>query len=226
MPTAILTRREPVGGALHRVVLEVAPDAARAHVHHGQYVEVRPRERDAKGLFVLASSPGSRAYELVVKPGGAMADRLLSMREGTELWVSEPLGRGFPLEASRHRPLLLAATGSGLAAVLSCLRARAADGDGARTYLVYGVRERRDVALEPELSAARAAGIEVAVCLSREHSDEPGFFRGYVQHVAMRHGWALADGKVFAAGSAAMLEGMRELAPSLGLTAADVFINS
>jgi NAD(P)H-flavin reductase len=225
MPIAILAHRAPVGGTLERIDLEIDEATARTHVRHGQFVEVRPLEGDAKSFFVLASAPGARSFSLVVKPAAGVAERLLKAEPGTQFTVSEAAGRGYPLEEQRGKPLLLAGTGSGLAAMLSSMRARVEAGDAARTYLLYGVRERRDVALGDELAAARDAGVEVAVCLSREHADEPGFFRGYVQEIARRHGWRLGEGKVFAAGSKAMIDGMRDVAEALGLAPADVLVN-
>lgn len=225
MPIAILAHRAPVGGTLARIVLEIDEATARTHVAHGQYLEVRPLEGDAKSFFVLASPPGAGSFALVVKPAAGVAERLLGAEPGTRFTVSEAAGRGYPLAEQRGKPLLLAATGSGLAAMLSSLRARVADGDATRTYLLYGVRERGDVALGDELAAAREAGVEIAVCLSREHAEEPGFFRGYVQEIARRHGWQLAGGKVFAAGSRAMIDGMREVAEALGLQPTDVLVN-
>jgi NAD(P)H-flavin reductase len=225
MPIAILAHREPVGGTLERLVFEVDAATAHTHLRHGQYVEVRPLEGDGKGFFVLASAPGAQHFSLVVKPAPGVATQLVDAPIGARFAVSEARGRGYPLEEQRGKPLLLAATGSGLAAMLSSMHARVADGDAARTYLVYGVRERRDVSLASELAAVRDAGMEVAICLSREHAEEPGFFRGYVQEIARRHGWELGGGKVFAAGSQAMLEGMREVTEALGLAPADVLVN-
>jgi NAD(P)H-flavin reductase len=232
MPIATLVRREPVGGVLTRVVLEVDAAIASTHVRHGQYVELRDDGDggDAggagmKGFFALSSAPRAKAFELIVKPSGAMAERLLAAPEGSRFETSEARGRGFPLDEQRGLPLVLAATGSGIAAIATALDARAGGDDARRTFVLYGVRQRSDVALAPTLDRARAAGVEIAICLSREHAEEPGFFRGYVQEVARAHRWALEGGKIFAAGNPAMLEGLREAAPSIGLRASDVLTN-
>jgi NAD(P)H-flavin reductase len=230
MPIAILTRREPAGSALSRLVLDVDAVTAHSHVRHGQYVEVR-LAANAEGAapvtsyYALASTPSSAAFEVLVKPSAGMSERLLEAAIGDRFEVSEARGQGFPVEAQRGLPLVLAATGSGISAVLSALAARAASPDAARTYLLYGVRERREIAVEGAIAEARRAGVQVAICLSREHADEPGFFRGYVQEVARAHAWVLEGGRVFAAGSKAMLEGMRTAAPSLGLSLGDVLTN-
>jgi len=223
MPDAILSEREPVGGALQRVRLKVTAEVAASHQKHGQYVELKLG--DTKGYFVLASPPGSDSWDFVVKTGGALADMLREIPLGTTLTTSLAQGKGFPFDEARGRPLVLVATGSGIAAMLSTLGARIEGGDAERTYLLYGVRERQDVALESELESIRKSGIDVAVCLSREHTTEEGFYKGYVQTVATGRGWALSGGLAFAAGVREMVAGLRDAAPTLGLRAEDVRLN-
>ena len=236
MPTAILSAREPAGGALTRIHLQIDEATAGTHQRHAQYVEVRHdgnwrTDEDATipaaivGIFVLASAPGGKAWEILVKEGGAMADRLATLPLQSKLTTSEAQGRGFPYDAAKGRPLVLATTGSGIAAALSTVFARIDDGDAQKTFVLYGVRERKDVSISAELEAMRKKGVQVAVCLSREHLHEEGFFKGYVQHVAAERGWKLEGGRVFAAGNKAMIEGIREAMPALGLTREDVLLN-
>lgn len=234
---AILSEREPVGGGLDRVRLVVDEAVAATHTRHGQYVEVRHGGPGAdssestlaaniRGYFAIASAPGERTWDLLVRDSGSMAERLRTLPLGSKVEVSAARGPGFPVESAHERPLMLAATGSGIAAVLSTIGARIEDGDAHHTYLLYGVRERTDIALASELEAMRGAGVDVAVCLSREHVDEPGFYRGYVQDVASRRHWSVAGGMIFAAGNDAMVEGMRKATAELGLRPEDVRLNT
>ena len=237
MPDAVLSEREPVGGGLHRVRLSIDAQTAATHKEHAQYVELRhdglsaqdesetTAQTAVKGTFVLASTPGSTTWDVVVKEGGAMADRLRALSLGSKLVTSNAQGKGFPFASVKNRALVLAATGSGIAAMLSAIGARIDGGDAKRTFVLWGVREKKDVALSAELEAMRRAGVEIAICLSREHIDEPGFFKGYVQQVAGERGWHVQGGVVFAAGNKAMIEGMREAMGSLGLTREDVLLN-
>lgn len=235
MPTAILSEREPIGGGLDRVRLQVDETVAATHTRHGQYVEVRHQgiAGDAdltipaaiRGYFAIASAPGELSWDLLVRDGGSMGERLRSLPLGTVVSISEASGKGFPVESAHERPLVLAVTGSGIAAVLSTIGARIEDGDAQHTYLLYGVRERNEIALSAELEAMRMAGIDIAICLSREHIDEPGFYRGYVQDVASARHWSVAGGLVFAAGNTAMVEGMRNATTALGLRPEDVRLN-
>lgn len=224
MARAVLIEREPVGGGLERVRLAIDAETAATHTRHGQYVEVS--EGEEHGYFVIASSPGEETWDLLVRDGGTMGDRLRSAKMGVTFDVSPAQGKGFPLESAKGHPLILATTGSGIAAVLSAVGARIEQGDARRTFLFYGVRQREDVALGSELEAMRAAGVDVAICLSREHATEPGFFKGYVQDVAKARSWNLQTGFIFAAGNDAMIEGMREAAPLLGLSPDAVKVNA
>lgn len=239
MARATISEREPAGGGLYRVRL-LLEDArlARTHSRHGQYIEIRhdgpsgasSEEQTvpgaARGYFAIASAPREPTWDVLVRDGGAMGERLRELPIGEKVIVSEATGPGFPVERASARPLVVAVTGSGIAAVLSTLGARIEDGDAGRTYMLYGVRDRRELSLLPELDAMRAAGIDVALCLSREHIDEPGFYRGYVQDVARNRRWRLSNGLVFAAGNEAMIDGMRDAAPDLGLLPADVHVNA
>ncbi|MGZ6067967.1 MAG: ferredoxin--NADP reductase [Polyangiales bacterium] len=204
--------------------LVIGEETAATHARHGQYVEVT--EGDEHGYFVIASAPGERTWDLLVRDGGTMGDRLRAAPLGTTFDVSSAQGKGFPVESAKGHPLVLAATGSGIAAVLSVIGVRIEEGDAKRTFLLYGVRQRTDVALSAELEAMRAEGVDVAICLSREHASEPGFFRGYVQDIAKERSWHLQNGLIFAAGNDAMIEGMREAAPLLGLPPHSVKVNA
>jgi NAD(P)H-flavin reductase len=217
--------REPVGGGLLRVRLAVPSALARTHRHHGQYVEVQAHAGEVRGFFVIASAPGASSWDLIVRTGGEMGDRLRSPQTA-EVLVSGALGPGFPLEEAEGRPLLLAATGSAIGAVLSAAGARIASGEASRTFFVYGVRDRGELALAAELAAMRASQLDVAVALSREHVHEPGFFQGYVQHVAQMRGWDLRGGLAFVAGNEAMIAAMREAAGRLQLAADGVRVNA
>ncbi len=237
MPTiASLLERKHVGGSLHRIRLAIAPEAARTHLHHGQYIEVRHDgghrgDEDAtipgalKGTFVLTSPPGSAEWQLIVKDGGAMADRFGTQRPGAKFLVSEANGPGFPLDRAAKRPLVLAANGSGIAALLSTAQARSTSGDAARTFVLYGVRDEQSIALRPELEELRRLGVTVVYALSRQQLDVPGVFSGYVQHVAAQQHWPLEGAMFFAAGSKPMIEGLREVAPKLGIAREDVLLN-
>jgi sulfhydrogenase subunit gamma (sulfur reductase) len=219
------------GGGL--VLLTLMPETAARHsyVRAGQYVSVQatPDATTAGGYFVLAGDAGAERWELVIRPGSETANAVLSVPDQGQLWTSAARGSGFPFEEARGRPLLLAATGSGIAAMRSIVAHRVRDGEGARTLLLHGVRGRGDVPLPSEIERWRSQGVRVTVCLSREavRAGESGFVEGYVQDVARRTAADAAHqgGMIFAAGVKPMIDAVRALARDLGVAETDVRTN-
>jgi len=232
--------REDAGGGLVLVTLDPHEEVRGSYTKPGQYVAARSGASAAdaahEGLFVLAGDVGADSWQLVLRPGGSAADAILG-EASQSLHTSGALGTGFPWEEARGRPLLLAATGSGVAAMRPVVGLRIRNGDGPRTELLVGVRVRNDTPLGPELERWRKAGVHVTVCLSRESSPEgsrgtdDGYRAGYVQDVAReraaagRNALASGNGMIFAAGVKPMIEGMRRVAGELGVAEADVRTN-
>lgn len=216
------------GGGL--VLLLVGPQrgARDTYKHTGQYVSVKASGDARAGYFVLASDVGADVWELIIRPGSEAANAILAVPDEGSILVSDAQGRGFPFEEARGRPLLLAATGSGIAAMRAVVSHRVREKDAPRTELLLGVRSRADVPLLQELDAWRTDGVRVTVCLSREETlDEAGLAKGYVQEVARRTAKEAArhGGMIFAAGVKPMIEGIRALAQELGVAEADVRTN-
>ena len=110
----------------------------------GQYVDVHvPGAADgAKRSFSLANLPGGGRLELIIKryPGGRLSGLLDGrIKPGDALRITGPYG-SLHLRAG-ERPILMIAGGSGLAPILSLLRALAAEGDGRPVRLFFGARE-------------------------------------------------------------------------------------
>ena len=181
------------------------------------------------GYFVLAGSPGEQPWELVMRAGGGVSDVLLAAPAELDIEVTAAIGEGFPMEAARGRPLLVALSGTGVAAGRSLLRYRIADGDAACTQVWIGVRTHAELPLAADLDAWRTASVPVVVCVSQP-GDIPAsdlVCRGYVQDViaARVTPGSLADAYIFAVGVISMVDALRALAPRLGLPAERVRTN-
>lgn len=191
MPRAAILTRRDAGGGLLLVGLDPGESDAASYREPGQYLEVRaPSEH---GFFVLASAVGVRPWELLVRNTGDAADLLASTPIGGAIEVSAPLGRGFPRESLRGRPLIVAVVASAVGVARALAAARRDDEEASRTTVLVGVRAAVDVPLATEVEAWIAAGIAVQLCLSRSelehHRDAiPGAARaaGYVQTVLGR----------------------------------------
>jgi NAD(P)H-flavin reductase len=210
-----------------RVVLEPTPDVAPSFTSPGQYVEVRAQGET--GYFVLAGIPGELPWELFMRSGGGVSDVLLPAPLGLDVEVTAAIGDGFPMDAVRGRRLVIALSGTGVAAGRPLVRHRIGEGDAPRTHVWLGVRTLAELPLAADIDGWRAAGVPVVVCLSQPGAAPAGehFAQGYVQDVmaARIPAGSLADARVFAVGVASMVEALRALAPRLGLTSENVHTN-
>jgi NAD(P)H-flavin reductase len=156
-----------------------------------------------------------------MRSGGGVSDVLLPAPLGVEVEVTAAIGDGFPMAAARGRPLVIALSGTGVAAGRPLVRHRIAEGDAARTQVWLGVRTESEIPLAADIALWREAGVPVVVCLSQPGEGLPGalFARGYVQDVmaARLAEGSLGDGRIFAVGVSSMIDAVRALAPRLGL---------
>jgi len=210
-----------------QITLEPAAGIAPSYTSPGQYVEVRARGET--GYFVLAGVPGELPWELVMRAGGGVSDVLLPAPVGLDVEVTAAIGDGFPMDEARGRLLVVALSGTGVAAGRPIVRHRIADGDASRTQVWLGVRTYAELPLAADIEAWRVAGVPVVVCVSQPGDAAAGglFSRGYVQDVmaARIPAGSLADARVFAVGVASMVDALRGLAPRLGLAPERVHTN-
>jgi len=212
-------------------LFEVDPglDVAATYESPGQYIEVRVQGET--GYFVLASEPSAPAWHLVMRAGGGASDVLLRMSPGDSLDVTGAIGPGFPMASARGRQLVVALSGTGVAAGPPLVGRRIADGDPPRTRVYLGARTRNEVAMERVLDAWVRAGVRVVVCLSQDDALAEGtrYVRGYVQDVLRAHAASrdpsFSGALVFAVGMLSMVEAVRGLAPELGIRPEDVLTN-
>jgi NAD(P)H-flavin reductase len=205
----------------------------------GQYVEVRAEGET--GFFALAGEPGEATWQLIMKSGGGVSDVLLAQTIGFEVEVTGAIGVGFPMDRARGRTLLIALGGTGVAASRPLVRRRVADGDGARTEVLIGVRTRSEVPMQSDLDAWGRAGVRVVVCLSQDDGSADGLrhVQGRVQDVLVSRATrspataqiphaqqkALEGAFVFAVGPTSMVDALREVAPTLGIRREDILTN-
>jgi NAD(P)H-flavin reductase/ferredoxin len=114
----------------------------------GQFIDLHvPGEPGVRRSFSLANIPGDDRIELMIKryPGGKFSGRLEdgTVKLGDELGYTGPYGSLRPRE-SEH-PILMIAGGSGMAPILSLLRAFAAAGCERPIRFFYGARTEDDL---------------------------------------------------------------------------------
>ena len=211
-----------MGGGVAMLTFHVLPEVRATYTHPGQYAEMTLGPDN--GFFVIASAVGEEKWQFLMRGGGGAADTLLTMDVGGDVTMTPALGEGFPCESARGRAVVVAVTGTGIAAARPLVAMRLAERESAATEVFVGVRYAEDVPLADELERWCAHGVRVTVCLSRAEPTPAqlaagGYARGYVQDVIrakLDHRGRAASWMVFAVGASGMLDGVRSVARDLG----------
>src|SRR5690606_12066243 len=135
---------------------------------------------------------------------------------GDSVYVSEAMGKGFPVEEGRGKDLLLFATGSGIApirAVLQDVLPRRAD--FARIHLFYGVRTPRDFPYCSELAALEAGRVELHRAISR--LPQGGGHTRYVQEHFLALLPPVGNAIAMLCGRIEMIRGVRDALQAAGM---------
>lgn len=149
--SAVVRAVEPLSPSVSRLVLEL-PEGASATVLPGQYVNILLGD-DRKRSFSVASAPNGRTVDFHVRriPGGVFTEgRLHALAPGETLDVELPHG-SFYLRKGDFRPLLMMATGTGLAPIKSILESLHDDPDCPPVTLYWGMRNAEDLYLHDEI---------------------------------------------------------------------------
>lgn len=220
---AVVTRSWDETPTLRGLAL-AAPDLAGAHARPGQYVKVVAGP-GAEGYFALANPPGPGELELLVKRGGAAADRLAALGPGATVDLTAPMGKGFPAGQHAGCDLLLFAAGSGIAPIRAVVRhVLARRDDYGRVRLYYGHRRPDEFAYTAEHPEWERGAIELIRVASAPDANWPGA-RGWVQHALRSAPPDLSRAVAYVSGMKPMVEGVTRTLAELGLPADRVFLN-
>ncbi|WP_407661948.1 benzoate 1,2-dioxygenase electron transfer component BenC [Mycolicibacterium chlorophenolicum] len=124
----------------------------------GQYVNITVPGTDQSRSYSFSNAPHESRLTFLIKlsPGGAMSGYLTGRAAvGDTLTFTGPNGSFFLREA--ERPVLLLAGGTGLAPILSMLRAMHAAGSTRRAHLIYGVSTDEDLTALDEIAEIDSA---------------------------------------------------------------------
>ena len=187
------------------------PASADLTFEPGQYANVLLGDGERRS-FSMASAGGVPVLDFHIRrvPGGRFTDRMLSsLKPGDRLDVELPLG-SFRLHEEDYRPLLMVATGTGLAPLKAMLEALMDDPDCPPVWLYWGARSEADLYLHDEIQqwGARLYEFRYVPVLSRAGSGWSGR-RGYVQHAVCEDFADLSEYAVYLCGSPAMIDDAR-----------------
>jgi CDP-4-dehydro-6-deoxyglucose reductase, E3 len=173
----------------------------------GQYMNVLLAD-GARRSFSMASPPAGHRVDFHVRriPGGRFTDDgLRRLAAGDRLDVEIPLG-SFRYHADDYRPLVMAATGTGLAPIKSILEALMDDEDCPPVSLYWGVRTEADLYLADVIRGwgERLYEFRFVPVLSRPDGDWRGRV-GHVQDAIAQEFSDLSGHAVYLCGSPAMV---------------------
>ena len=105
----------------------------------GQFLQVYAPSGKAS-YFAIASAPGERHYDLLVKRADGCSKELFDLPIGAAVRVVGPQGKGFPLASHTGRDVLLIGVGTGIAPLRSVRGwASARRAEFGRVILLHGV---------------------------------------------------------------------------------------
>ena len=181
----------------------------------GQYVTLGLSGSTARREYSIYSGSGDPFLEVLVKQveGGSVSHQLARLAPGAALELDGPFGYFLAAEAARARPLLLVASGTGIAP-FHCFARSYPDLD---YRLLHGVR----TATETYDRHVYPAGRYLA-CLSREPAPPPGGFTGRVTAYLRKHPVA-AGALCYLCGNSEMIFEAFDILKSAGIPSTDLF---
>jgi CDP-4-dehydro-6-deoxyglucose reductase len=208
--------------ATHVVTLTLAIDGQeRIAFRPGQYMHVHLGEVGVRS-FSMASSPNGATVAFHIRriEGGYFTgERLATLAVGDTLDVELPLG-GFGYHAEDYRPIVMIATGTGIAPLYAMLGELLADPDRPPIALFWGGRTPQDLYLHDTLVALAAQhdDFDYTPVLSRADETWTGA-RGYVQQAVATQFPDLSEHAVYACGSPDMIASAKRAFAELGVSA-------
>ncbi|HEX2825845.1 MAG TPA: 2Fe-2S iron-sulfur cluster-binding protein [Burkholderiales bacterium] len=192
--------------------LQIAADGGDVEFQPGQYVKVL-LDRGGTRNFSMASRPAGPDLDFHIRciRGGRFTDGALrQLVPGDRLEIELPHGAFFYRE-NDMRPIVMAATGTGLAPIKSMLEALLEAPEHPPVTLYWGARTLADLYLHGDISTwrERYADFRYEPVLSRPDSSWRGR-RGYVQDAVRDDCDELSGHAVYLCGSPLMIAAARE----------------
>ena len=212
MPSRVSSIEKP---ALDVAILQLQlPANERLQYHAGQYVEVILRDGSRRS-YSMANAPHTQedkpGIELHVRhlPGGKFTDHVFgAMKEKEILRIEGPFGSFFLREES-NKPVILLASGTGLAPIKAVLEHMQLKHSQRPALLYWGCRSRADLYLHEwaQSMAAAMPNMRYVPVLSEAQPEDNWQGRTGLVHEAVMHDHPdLMQHQVYACGAPAMVE--------------------
>lgn len=223
--TAVVAGIEPLCDGVSRLTLTFPDDPAPDYLP-GQYMNVLLEDGVIRS-FSMGSAPGKGVLDFHVRrnPGGRFTDRLLARaKPGDRIRVELPMG-SFLYREEDYRPLLMVATGTGIAPLRSILEALMDDPDCPPVHLYWGMRTEADLYLDREIRTwgDRFDEFTYVPVLSRPGPSWDGR-RGHVQDAVAEDFGDLSEHAVYLCGSPAMIVDAKRIFMARGASPDHVYV--
>lgn len=204
--TATVKALKPLAEDVLHLQLEVPPEADLLY-RPGQYINILLPDGGHRS-FSMASRPHPQALDFHIRrvpQGRFTSDEALRLQPGDNLSVELPLGT-FCYHAEDYRPLIMMATGTGLAPIKSILESLMHDDDCPPVALYWGMRTQADLYLHEEIQAwaEHLCEFRYVPVLSRAGANWDGR-RGHVQQAVLEDFEDLSEHAIYMCGSPAMI---------------------
>ncbi|MDR7221184.1 2Fe-2S iron-sulfur cluster-binding protein [Aminobacter aminovorans] len=189
------------------------PGAEELVYRPGQYLNVLLDDGN-KRSFSMASVPNGKTVDLHirrVRDGHFTSGQLLRLSPGDRLDVELPHGL-FCCRKEDFRPIVMVATGTGLAPIKSILESLMDDPDCPPVSLYWGMRTEDDLYLHDEIQSwgERLCDFQYVPVLSRPGPGWEGR-QGYVQEVAAEDIGDFSEHAIYMCGSPRMISSAKKL---------------
>jgi CDP-4-dehydro-6-deoxyglucose reductase len=223
--TARVAEIRPLGPSVIHLTLDV--DAAEPLVYRpGQYMNIVLPDGSTRS-FSMASKPRGTVVDFHIRrlAGGRFTDaELMRLRPGDTLAVDLPLG-SFHFHAADYRPLLMVATGTGLAPIKAMLDALKGDPDCPPVSLYWGTRTAADLYLHDEIGTwgEHLYEFNYVPVLSRADAAWSGR-RGYVQDAVAADLDDVSEHAIYLCGSPVMIASAKQAFIARGASLAHIYV--
>jgi CDP-4-dehydro-6-deoxyglucose reductase, E3 len=233
MPCRVISIDRPAPDVVLLKLQLPANDVMRYHA--GQYVEFILRD-GARRSYSMANAPHTQAQSPAIElhlrhlPGGKFTDHVFgALKEKDILRIEGPFGSFFLREES-DKPIVLLASGTGIAPIKAIIEHMEHKGLERPAALYWGCRSRADLYLHDwALTAAqRLAWLRYVPVLSEPHDADAWTGRTGLVHEALMHDHAdLSSYQVYACGVPVMVEAARrDLVQLRGLPAEEFYADA
>ncbi|MDG9970134.1 2Fe-2S iron-sulfur cluster-binding protein [Achromobacter mucicolens] len=194
----------------------------------GQYMNVVLPDGETRS-FSMASAPAGNLVDFHVRriPGGRYTDQWLGQAvAGASVEIEAPLGV-FSYHEEDWRPLIMMATGTGIAPIKAILESLLDNEDCPPVTLYWGMRTEADLYLRDEIQnwTSRLYEFNFVPVLSRAGADWQGR-RGYVQEAVLADHADLSEHAFYLCGAPEMIRQAKSLLAERGASLDHLYADS